>query len=104
MNISLSPISLGAEIIISMIKSRRFVHRLIIGHNELGDEGCRCLFQFLCSEEGRRYDIQEISINSNGIGDEGLLAMAEYLKDNKQIRELFLQNVRSQSAIFGLDF
>lgn len=78
-----------------MIKSRRFVNRLIVGHNELGDEGCRCLFRFLCSEEGREYDIQEISLNSNNIGDEGLLAIAEYLQDNKRVRELFLQNVRN---------
>lgn len=80
-----------------MIQSRRFVHRLIIGHNELGDEGCRRLFGFLCTEEGRKHDIQEISLNANDIGDEGLLAVSRYLKNNQRVRELFLQNVGAAS-------
>jgi hypothetical protein len=91
---------LGADVVISMIQSRRFVHRLIVGHNELGDEGCRRLFGFLCSSEGRIYDIQEISLNANGIGDEGLIAISQYLKDNKRVRELFLQNVRCVPSFF----
>lgn len=85
-----------------MVRNRRFVNRLIIGHNELRNEGCCCLFRFLCSEEGREYNIQEISLNSNSIGDEGLLAIAEYLRDNKRVRELFLQNVRNQPSVFYL--
>ncbi|KAF5363501.1 hypothetical protein D9756_000347 [Leucocoprinus leucothites] len=88
----------GADTVISIIRSRRFVHRLIIGHNELGNEGCRRLFGFLCSDEGRKYDIQEISLNANGIGDEGLLAISQYLKDNKRVRELFLQNNELRGA------
>ncbi|KXN89553.1 hypothetical protein AN958_05420 [Leucoagaricus sp. SymC.cos] len=82
----------GADVVINLIRSRRFVHRLIIGHNELRDEGCRRLFNFLCSDEGKKYDIQEISLNANGIGDECLLSVSQYLKNNKRVRELFLQN------------
>ncbi|KAJ3575821.1 hypothetical protein NP233_g830 [Leucocoprinus birnbaumii] len=69
-----------------------FRARLIIGHNELGNEGCQRLFEFLCTNEGRRHAIQEISLNANNIGDEGLLAISRYLKGNQRVRELFLQN------------
>lgn len=79
-----------------MIRTRRFVNRLIVGHNKLGDEGCCHLFNFLCSEGGRQYNLEEISLNANNIGDEGLLSMSDYLKGNKRLRELFLQNVSQQ--------
>ena len=78
-----------------MISSRRNVTKLILGHNELADDGCIVLFKFLTSAVGRRYPIAEISLNSNGIGDHGLLAIATYLKDNTTLKELFLQNVSS---------
>lgn len=67
--------------------------KLILGHNSLGSDGCEELFRFLCSEEGHRYKLSEISINSNGIGDRGLEAISEYLVGNQNIRELKLQNV-----------
>jgi hypothetical protein len=86
----------GAEAIVTMIRARRFVNRLIVGHNKLGDEGCCHLFDFLNSKDGQRYDIEEISLNSNCIGDEGLLSISKYLSNNGQLRELFLQNVRRQ--------
>ena len=76
-----------------MIKARKTVSKLILGHNALGDEGTRALFRFLCSDEGRRYRIAEISLNSNGIGNVGLEAIAEYLEGNENLKELFLQNV-----------
>lgn len=52
------------------------------------------LFQFLCSEDGRPYEIRDISLNSNEIGDEGLTAVSMYLKGHQSVMELFLQNVR----------
>ncbi|KAF7340240.1 RNI-like protein [Mycena venus] len=84
----------GAQEIISMISSRRFVTKLILGHNELSDDGCIVLFKFLGSAVGRKYQIAEISLNSNSIGNRGLLAIAEYLHGNKVLKELFLQNNR----------
>lgn len=83
----------GAREVIAAIKSRRLVTKLILGHNELGDDGCQTLFGFLSTEQGRRYHISEISLNSNRIGDRGLQAISEYLRDNSTLRELFLQNV-----------
>ncbi|KAJ7171628.1 hypothetical protein C8R43DRAFT_20386 [Mycena crocata] len=84
----------GAQEIISMISSRRFVTKLILGHNELSDDGCVVLFKFLCSSLGRKYQIAEISLNSNSIGNRGLLAISEYLQGNQVLKELFLQNNR----------
>ena len=78
-----------------MIQSRRTVTKLILGHNDLGDDGCRELFRYLCSDDGRRFRISEISLNSNGIGDKGLLAISEYLRNNQNLRELFLQNFQA---------
>lgn len=76
-----------------MISARRIVTKLVLGHNELSDDGCIVLFKFLNSAVGRRYQITEISLNSNSIGDRGLLAIAEYLRNNEVLAELFLQNV-----------
>lgn len=83
----------GAQEVIRDILSRRSVTKLILGHNFLGDEGCEELFGFLSSEAGRKYKIAEISLNSNGIGNRGLLAISRYLQDNTTLKELFLQNV-----------
>lgn len=67
----------GAEIIIQHLRFQRPV-RLILSHNELGNEGCVALFDYLCSNEGRyRHNIEEISLNANEIGDKGLLAIAK---------------------------
>ncbi|KZT07047.1 RNI-like protein [Laetiporus sulphureus 93-53] len=82
----------GALEVIDMIRSRQRVTKLILGHNDLGDDGCVVLFGFLNSQKGRRYPISEISLNSNRIGDRGLQAIGEYLKDNTTLKELFLQN------------
>lgn len=78
-----------------MITSRRKVTKLILGHNKLSDDGCIILFRFLGSPAGRKYRIAEISLNSNEIGDRGLLAIAAYLNGNQHLTELFLQNVSS---------
>lgn len=94
-------VATGAEAIVATIRARRFVSRLIVGHNKLGDEGCCYLFDFLNSRDGQRYDIEEISLNSNDIGDEGLLSISKYLCCNRRLRELFLQHVslrRSESS------
>ena len=85
---------LGALEVIDMIRSKQRVTKPILGHNDLGDDGCVVLFGFLNSQQGRRYPISEISLNSNRIGDRGLQAIGEYLKDNTTLKELFLQNVR----------
>ncbi|KAI9062127.1 RNI-like protein [Trametes sanguinea] len=85
------------EVIKDML-SRRSVTKLILGHNNLGDEGCEELFGFLSSEAGRKYKIGEISLNSNAIGNRGLLAISRYLRDNAALKELFLQN-----NVFGGD-
>ncbi|KAF7310408.1 hypothetical protein HMN09_00582800 [Mycena chlorophos] len=82
----------GAQHIISQISSRRSVTKLILGHNKLGDEGCIVLFKFLCSAIGRKYQVAEISLNTNHIGNRGLLAIAEYLQGNQHLKQLFLQN------------
>ncbi|KAJ7743843.1 hypothetical protein B0H16DRAFT_1889825 [Mycena metata] len=84
----------GAQEIISMISSRRSVTKLILGHNELSDDGCIVLFKFLASGVGQKYRIAEISLNSNSIGNRGLLAISEYLQGNKALKVLFLQNNR----------
>lgn len=82
-----------------MISSRRLVTKLILGHNELGDDGTIVLFKFLTSPIGRKHPIVEISLNSNDIGDRGLLAISEYLKDNIHLKELFLQNVSTRPTL-----
>ncbi|GJJ14928.1 hypothetical protein Clacol_009198 [Clathrus columnatus] len=82
----------GAETIIHYLRLQRPV-RLVLSQNELGNEGCVALFDYLCSNEGRyRHLIEEISLNANGIGDRGLLAIAKYLNGNTSLGSLYLQN------------
>ncbi|KAJ7594342.1 hypothetical protein C8J56DRAFT_434718 [Mycena floridula] len=82
----------GAQQVISKITSRRTVTKLILGHNELGDDGCVVLTRFLSSSIGSRISLVEISLNANKIGNVGLLAIAEYLQGNQSLREIYLQN------------
>ncbi|KAK7462838.1 hypothetical protein VKT23_007415 [Stygiomarasmius scandens] len=84
----------GAREIINMMNRRPLVTKLILGHNELSDEGCVVLFTFLRAAVGRKYRITEISLNSNEIGDRGLMAISMYMTDNTCLKELFLQNNR----------
>jgi Ran GTPase-activating protein (RanGAP) involved in mRNA processing and transport len=76
-----------------MISSRPFVSKLILGHNELADDGCVILFRFLNSAVGRKHPVKEISLNANAIGNSALLAISDYLNGNQSLKELFLQNV-----------
>ncbi|TDL28771.1 RNI-like protein [Rickenella mellea] len=82
----------GAQEVISLIKARKTVTVLDLSHNELGDDGCRELFRYLTSEDGRRYKIGEISLKDNKIGAHGLSEIAHYLVDNSHLRTLRLQN------------
>ncbi|RPD63163.1 RNI-like protein [Lentinus tigrinus ALCF2SS1-6] len=91
MDAGLSSIT-GAQEVIQQILGRRSVTKLILGHNDLGDSGCEELFGFLSSDTGRNYRISQISLNSNNIGNRGLLAISRYLRDNTVLKELFLQN------------
>jgi len=81
---------LGAQEIISMIISRPPVTKLILSHNNLGDNGCNLLFKFLCSNVGRRKHILEIKLANNGIEDQGLLAISEYLGGNEILKDLYI--------------
>ncbi len=78
---------------IAAIQTRRSVTKLVLGHNDLRDDGCVILFRYLCSTRGRKHGISEISLNSNAIGDIGLSAIADYLEGNEHLTDLFLQNV-----------
>ncbi|KAI5123237.1 hypothetical protein M0805_001326 [Coniferiporia weirii] len=82
----------GAQEIIDAIKARKSVKRLILGDNSLVDDGCKELFRFLGTEGGRRHEIVTISLNQNGISDNGLEAIAEYLVGNVHLKELYLRD------------
>ena len=88
----------GANEIISRIKSRPRVTKLLLDHNTLGSEGCEALFRFLSSE---KKNITDIRMMDNNIGDRGLLAIARYLTNNQCLSELYLQGVSTISFIFS---
>lgn len=68
----------GAEAVVKLLRMRRSVSHLILGHNELGDAGTVALFDYLRSEEGMVHKLLEISLNTNNIGDAGLWAITRY--------------------------
>ncbi|KAF8649179.1 hypothetical protein AX16_005977 [Volvariella volvacea WC 439] len=82
----------GGQRIVDQLISKPNTKKLVLGHTELGDSGCEVLFAFLCSEKGHTYQISEISLNSNDIGNKGLMAISTYLKGNVTLKELFLQH------------
>jgi hypothetical protein len=86
----------GANVVIEKIRTSRGVTRLNLGINNLGDPGCIRLFQFLRSEEGKALDvINELTLNSNSIGNAGLIALIGWLRGNVHLQSLYLQNVRT---------
>lgn len=87
---------------IAAIQTRRSVSKLVLGHNDLRDDGCVILFRYLSSARGRKLCTSEISLNSNAIGDVGLSAIADYLEGNEHLTDLFLQNVSSLFVLVAL--
>ncbi|KAF8069085.1 RNI-like protein [Lyophyllum atratum] len=82
----------GAQQIISMITSRRVVYKLLLSRNHLEDNGCVALFTFLGSAQGMKHPISEIHLASNGIGNVGMLAIADYLRKRPHLKSLHLQD------------
>lgn len=96
--LELSPIKLydtGARSIIAAISSRRFVSKLTVAHNRLGADGFGELFRFLCSNEGRKYAIDEIDLHNCGIDEISLMALSEYVRGSRSLRTLQLQQVNT---------
>ncbi|GLB42188.1 hypothetical protein LshimejAT787_1102030 [Lyophyllum shimeji] len=69
---------------------QRIVQKVLISHSQLGDDGCVALFDLLGSAQGRKHPVSDIHLGSNNIGDKGLLAIADYLKDNVHLYSLQL--------------
>lgn len=84
---------IGAREIIQMIKDRPQASKLILSHNPLGSDGCEELFKFLCSDTGRRRPITEIKLARSGLSNRTLLAISEYLHDNRILHELYIPAV-----------
>ncbi|KAI6117303.1 hypothetical protein EDD16DRAFT_1693065 [Pisolithus croceorrhizus] len=85
----------GAQKVITLLNSyRNGVVKMSLNHNSLGDDGIYQLFAYLSSTEGSKHraTLAEISLTGNGIGCEGLQAIAEYLRGNDVLRALWLAN------------
>lgn len=88
----------GAKQVIDLLDSHTFLQHLILGNNQLRDEGTAALFDYLSSSRGRRLNVIEISLNSCRIGNLGLRAICQYLDGNETLQMLFLQNVRLSAS------
>ena len=85
---------LGARKMIEGLSRRDAVAWLILRHNNLGDDGCVELFEYLRSEEGRRHKISGILLNANSLGNVALESIGNFLRDNRWLKELYLASVR----------
>ena len=83
----------GAEKVISVLKHKGALKHLLLGNNELGDDGIGLIMEYLCSEDGRRLSLEEIGLNVTHIGDQALDAISRYLNGNQTLVGLHLQNV-----------
>lgn len=84
----------GARKIIEALSRRDAVAWLILRHNNLGDDGCVELFEYLRSEEGRRHKVSGILLNANSLGNVALESIGNFLRDNRWLKELYLATVR----------
>ena len=82
----------GADTVIAELSKHPLARHLILGHNSLRDDGTIKLFKFLTTS---RLELSEISLNSNGISDEGLATISEFLPHAPSLKTLFLQSVRT---------
>lgn len=83
----------GARRIIKTLSHTGAVGCLILGYNNLGDEGCAELLKYLRSEEGQRHKIASILLNANGLGNVALNSLGGFLRGNKSLKELYLPSV-----------
>ena len=79
-----------------MLVAHPTITQLILGNNDLGDDGAVALFDFLSSPVEEERIITEISLNSCKIGNKGLDALSGFIAGNGRntLKSLFLQNVR----------
>ncbi|KAJ7836368.1 hypothetical protein B0H14DRAFT_2794374 [Mycena olivaceomarginata] len=57
----------GAQEIISMVSSRRIVTKLILGHNELSDDGLRCAIQNLFTSDPEVFALFTATLNTSHV-------------------------------------
>ena len=84
----------GARKIVEALSKRNAVALLILRHNNLGDDGCVELFEYLRSEEGRKHKVSGILLNANSLGNVALESVGKFLRDNRWLKELYLASVR----------
>ena len=83
----------GAHRIISALKTKSAVFALNLGHNQLGDDGCRELLHYLRSNIPTT-KIRKISMNGCDLGNVSLRLIGNYIAESPHLEELSLQNVR----------
>jgi hypothetical protein len=88
----------GGREIVKAIQRKRSVKHLVLGRNALGDDGVEYIMRYLCSEDGRKLPIEEISLDVTGMGDRALDSISEYLFNNQTIVGLHLPNVSHSSV------
>lgn len=69
---------------------------LLLRHNNLGDEGCVELLQYLRSETGQRHRVAGILLNANSLGNAALESIGSFLRGNQWLKELSLAAVSPQ--------
>jgi hypothetical protein len=83
----------GAQRIISVLKTKSAVAAINLGHNQLGDDGCRELIHYLRSNIST-VKIRKISMNGCNLGNVSLRLIGNYVAESPHLEELSLQNVR----------
>lgn len=69
-----------------------------LGHNQLGDDGCRELIHHLRSNVSTM-KIRKLSMNGCNLGNVSLHLIGNYLAESPHLEELSLQNVRKRLAV-----
>jgi Ran GTPase-activating protein (RanGAP) involved in mRNA processing and transport len=88
--------SKGANEVVGILKKRPFVTQITLSQNALGDEGLQIILQYL-THNSTSLSVTSLNLNSCNLGNTALEQLGLYLKNQRTLQNLSLQNVRSFS-------
>jgi hypothetical protein len=88
--------STGANEVVGILKKRPSVTQITLSQNALGDEGLQIILRYL-THNSTSLSVTSLNLNTCNLGDAALEQLGLYLKNQRTLQNLSLQDVRSRS-------
>ena len=88
--------STGANEVVGILKKRPSVTQITLSQNALGDEGLQIILQYL-THNSISLSVNSLNLNSCNLGNAALELLGLYLKNQRTLQNLSLQDVRPLS-------